>query len=153
MPERQKSADQSSERGRRAQQPEHAAQPERHPLLTLQQTVGNGAVQRLVSSLPARPGVIQRVLSPSTTLMGYGTHARLHAGWMNLFGRMQTLQGQTGDAMARTMAMVGDIGRVLNFVAVAQSEPAPPPAGEVGGTLSGVAAAGGSIPGGQTTLD
>ena len=144
MSQRQRSAstDQASDHARKVRQPDHAVAPEQHPLLTLQQTVGNRAVQRLVSSLPKRPGVIQRVLSPSTYFLGIGAHGGLLASWAQLSAQTATIQQMAANASAQAQGMLANIGLMQTFIGLAQAEPAPPTAG--GGLPMGASAMAGA---------
>ena len=127
--QRSTSTDQVSDHVRKVRQPDHATTPEQHPLLTLQQTVGNHAVQRLVSSLPKRPGVIQRVLSPATHAFGMATYGGLMGSWAGLLAQTGAIQQEAANASVWTMGMLPNISQMQAFIGMAQAEPAPPAAG------------------------
>ena len=127
--QRSTSRDQASDQARKVRQPDHATTPEQHPLLSLQQTVGNRAVQRLVNAASQRPGVIQRVLSPATHAFGMAAHGGLLASWAGLLGQTGALQQEAANASVWTLGMLTDIGQMQAFIGMAQAEPAPPAAG------------------------
>jgi hypothetical protein len=139
MAENQAVKHQADERERsRRSSPAAELEAPTHPLLALQQTAGNRAVQRLVAT-GGRPAQIQRVLSPGTYGMGMGAYANLISGWSTLAGQSGALVGSTANVMTsaiaantqatgaytQAMGLLPAITSVLNFVTIANAEPAP----------------------------
>ena len=120
--------DQASDQARKVRQPDHATTPEQHPLLSLQQTVGNRAVQRLVNAASQRPGVIQRVLSPATHAFGMAAYGGLMGSWAGLLAQTGAIQQEAANASVWTMGMLANISQMQAFIGMAQAEPAPSPA-------------------------
>ena len=138
--------DQHKSTEHRDERPQADAVTSDHPALSLQQTAGNRAVQRLVGGhTGAHPATIQRHISPGTSALGTMTHASLMTTSADLSVDAMALQDATASIQQTANQVLQDSTQVLILQVTAENYPVTQP---TGGTMPETLA-----PGGQTTTD